>query len=402
MPIQKNGLHKLFSHSTKPDFINAITLSDGDRDFLKQARIEVEEAIVDGFKVLRERGQWSKQDLPTPKFAMQGSWVYKTMNTPAHPPAQQLDIDVGLYMPFSSLGNGQQPAKATSAYFDVVDDILETFICTSHPDWTLVKKGTCSRIEFPNGYMHLDLPLYAYPDSEEKRIEEAQMQDSAELTKGLSVNRFAVDARFLEQVTPTTIHMAHREEGWKSSDAQIIKSWVSSSIREKGHGNSVRQVCRLLKAWRDEQWPSGGGPSSIFLLAFTIREYQHTDSKIDVLLGRVIDQLPLAYTKALTIPCPKPEDKRAMEDLRDRVPDPGERERNKIAFVNLRARYAQAKQASSPEVSNSILIELFGVRFPLDPSRIVMDTPEESIAKVVTASPARPVANRTMSETKAG
>lgn len=402
MPIKKNGLHKLFSHPTKPDFTKAITLPSNDREFLKQARIEVEEAIVDGFKALREHGQWSKQDLPTPKFAMQGSWVYKTMNTPAYPPAQQLDIDVGLYMPFSSLGNGQQPAKATSAYFDVVDDILETFILKSHPEWKLIKKGTCSRIEFPNGYMHLDLPLYAYPDSEEKRIQDTQKQDSAEVTKGLNINRFAADARFLEQVTPTTIHMAHRSEGWKSSDAQIIREWVTTSIREKGLGNSVRQVCRFLKAWRDEQWPSGGGPSSIFLLAFTIREYQQIDSKIDTLLEFVIDKLPMAYATALVIPCPQPDDFRAVEDLRDRVQDPAERERNKQASIRLKTRYAAARQASSQETANTILIELFGTRFPIDPARVIIGESGESIAKVVTASQARPVANRTMSETKAG
>ncbi len=402
MPIKKNALHKLFTHPTKADFLQAITLSSNDKDFLTQAREEVEQAIIDGFDNLRRQGPWSKKDLPTPKFAMQGSWVYKTMNTPAYPPAQQLDIDVGVYMPFSSLGDGRQPAKATSAYFDVVDDILEAFIFESHPDWKLVKKGTCSRIEFPNGYMHLDLPLYAYPDSEEKRIQETQKQDSAEVRKALSVNRFAADARFLEQVIPTTIHMAHREEGWKSSDAQIIRNWVTSSIRAKGAGNSVRQVCRLLKAWRDEQWPNGGGPSSIFLLAFTIREYQHTDSKIDILLENVIDKLPSSYDTALVIPCPQPEDLRAMEDLRDRVKDSAERDFNKRAFIKLKSRYADAKLAPTKENSNKMLVELFGSRFPFDPSRVDINESEESIAKVVTASPARPVANRTMLETKAG
>ncbi|WP_327211829.1 MULTISPECIES: cyclic GMP-AMP synthase DncV-like nucleotidyltransferase [Pseudomonas syringae group] len=44
-------------------------------------------------RVLREQGY--EGAVPKPRFFTQGSWAYKTLNSPAHMPPQQSDVDDG-------------------------------------------------------------------------------------------------------------------------------------------------------------------------------------------------------------------------------------------------------------------------------------------------------------------
>jgi len=388
-----NRFHGLLDSTFKRGLLQELNLSPRDENTLASARDEIKDAVIAGFKnarkQARERGQGF--DVPVPRFAMQGSRVYHTLNSPAYPPKQQVDIDLGVYLPFSALGNGERPKQATQQYFELMEAILADHL-KQRPNnhWAMdASKDTCLRIQVSDR-LHIDLPLYAAPESEMDRVRDAvevnkSFHDSATT---LDESSFDFQARFIEAVDPTVIHMAHRKKGWLPSDALVIRNWVKASCRAKGMNNAIRPVCRFLKAWRDERWRDGGGPSSIFLLAFTIENYVHVSGKFCDLLEQVIDRLPHAYDRPLLVPCPTSEDLDAREDLRDRV-DFTTRQEYTQAFLSLKSSYQTARTTTSSLACNQILLTLFGPRLPMDTERVKQEprTPSKAERAVRAAKP---------------
>lgn len=365
--------HPLFQHAQNESFIGNLNLEEKDEKTLVSARLELEKAITDGFKAARARNKDTDIQIPMPKFAMQGSYVYKTLNSPAYPPEQQVDIDLGVYLPFTALGDGHKPKTHAKLYFDTIESILREHISSRAGNtWELsTKKDTCVRVII-SPRLHIDLPLYAVPDDQLNRVHE-----SRNLAKSHPVNDgliFASDDWADLPIEPTTIHLAHKTKGWEPSDALVIRDWVKAQYKNKGA--EIRFVCRYLKAWRDEKWKSGGGPSSIFLLAHVIDTFENTSNKHCDLLENAINTLPLVFNQPLLIPRPTPENPHATEDLcsPERIS-----EENKTtyiaAFTELKNAFQQARDASSPSEANEILIRLFGNRLPYDPPRIKDDEP---------------------------
>jgi len=62
-----------------------------------------------------------------PKFRMQGSFSYHTVNEPAQIPPQDIDLDDGLFLPTSFLaGAGEvRPVIASAGFFVAVERLLE-------------------------------------------------------------------------------------------------------------------------------------------------------------------------------------------------------------------------------------------------------------------------------------
>ncbi|KGM07667.1 hypothetical protein LP43_0083 [Methylophaga thiooxydans] len=373
-----NKFHSLLASTTHESLLANLDLSKRDEEALVDAAKEIRSAIIAGFVELREKLQRQHLDyeVPKPKFAIQGSYIYGTLNSPANPPKQQVDIDLGMYLPFSALGDGQRPKTATQFYFSAVTEILEKYIQNKRKHWVLPpasqQKDTCIRVLI-NEKTHIDIPLYAVPEGELNRVTEANLaaydQDSymPEMMRG---NELSLEYFALEAITPDVIHMAHRKDGWQPSDALVIRDWVKSQFRKMG--SMIRPVNRFLKAWRDHAWPDGGGPSSIFLLAHSLHSFPSDTNGLShcEALEAVINELPSVFNRPLLVPRPTSTDKFAKEDLCERISDE-EKKEFYTYFESLRQQYALAKR-TDPRAANSILISIFGRRMPNDPSRIVV------------------------------
>jgi len=375
-----NKFHSLLTSKTHESLISNLNLSPSEDKALLNASKEIRTAIIAGFTELREQAKRQQLDIevPSPKFAIQGSYAYGTLNAPANPPAQQVDIDLGVYLPFSVLGNGEKPKAATTYYFNAVTSILNRYIEENrNGQWFLPpedqQKPSCVRVVLSES-SHIDLPLYAVPEDEFKRI----MSDSILLAKAKMIHEerhsvsdsedFSLDEALIEAVEPDVIYMAHREEGWKPSDALVIRAWVMSGFNNLG--SMIRPVNRFLKSWRDEEWPEGGGPSSIFLLAHSLKFYPQDSNGMThcEVLEHVICELTDIFSRPLLVPCPTSEDREAKENLHDRI-TPEKKEIYKTAFSRLSDQYVSARKLQ-PEAANQVLINLFGNRMPNDPARI--------------------------------
>jgi hypothetical protein len=374
-----NHFHRLLASSTEKSLLTNLNLPTEEETSLVEAAKEIRGVIIAGFNTIREDAKRLNLDLEIqkPKFAVQGSYIYGTLNAPAYPPDQQVDIDLGMYLPFSVLGYGQQPKLAVSYYFSEVTRILSEHIAKSDKGWMLPpldkQRDTCIRVIL-NQITHIDIPLYAVPEGEFHRVSEdklaicKQANDSAASIS----EEFDLESLQVEAVNPNVIHMAHRKNGWQPSDALVIRDWVKSNFRQKGR--MIRPVNRFLKAWRDIQWPEGGGPSSIFLLAHSLKTFPENADGLNhcQVLYAVVDKLPYAFDQPLLVPCPTSDDKYAMEDLRNRIKE-DELHLFKAKFRDFRDQYYRAKQ-ENPDAANDVLITLFGKRMPKDPSRVVVSS----------------------------
>lgn len=114
-----NKFHSLLASSIDNSLLKNLDLPETEKKALEDAAKEIRSAIISGFEILRKEVKRDHLDyeVTKPKFAIQGSYIYGTLNAPANPPKQQVDIDLGMYLPFSDLGDGQKPRTVTSYYF---------------------------------------------------------------------------------------------------------------------------------------------------------------------------------------------------------------------------------------------------------------------------------------------
>lgn len=389
-----NQFHSLLASRSHEALLTNLDLTSSEKANLVGAAEEIRRTIIAGFAVLREQVRKGRLDyeVPKPKFAIQGSYIYGTLNAPENPPTQQVDIDLGMYLPFSALGHGQQPKTATEYYFSAVTRILTEYIKGKRKSWTIPssedQKDTCIRVIL-NEKTHIDIPLYAVPEGELNRVTDeliARNKSESFTVEMIHDEEMLLESYAIEAVTPDVIHMAHREKGWLPSDALVIRDWIKSQFRQLG--TMIRPVNRFLKAWRDHAWPEGGGPSSIFLLAHSLRSFpvdtnglSHCDT-----LEAVINELPNVFNRPLLIPCPTPEDKNAKEDLCGRI-DTDKQNLYRSSFEDFKAQYARAKNTDR-RTANAILIDLFGKRMPNDPYRIVVvNDAAAKAAEIVSSKP---------------
>ena len=169
-------------------FIPKITPNSNDTKYLKQARKLIRDSIKQTFDLISNAlnqdhlGKWliNEESIPycyieairklkkdqkealkkvQPKFLSQGSFVYKTMNTPCHQPPQQIDLDDGVYLPIDMMRDG--PIIGKNLFFIIIDNTLNQL--AKKNDWRFIgDKPTCSRLVIRKD-MHIDVPLYAIP-----------------------------------------------------------------------------------------------------------------------------------------------------------------------------------------------------------------------------------------------
>jgi hypothetical protein len=261
------NVHQVFHEAPRGnDLLSTISLSAEEEAELRESRDKVRSALRVGL------GDWSgvirRQELfehrtiaagmrlPTslrPKFRMQGSFAYRTINSPANVRHQQIDIDDGVFLPTSFVSDDgrRHPIVASRGYFTAVETILGP-VCSNN-GWRLVDdKPTCVRVELSRR-AHLDLPLYAIPDEEFARLLEKAAFAMDARSADLAPDSVEFADAVYRDLREDEVMLAHRDEGWKQSDPRKIEDWFVAAVQD--HGQQLRRVCRYLKGWRDHRWP---------------------------------------------------------------------------------------------------------------------------------------------------
>ena len=359
-----------------------LDLTPEQRTKIASARTDVRSCLRTGIPRVMRAGGYT-EDVPQPRFFTQGSWAYKTLNSPAQRP-QQADVDDGCYLPMSFVSQTQRPSTAATVFFTAAEEALRPLVEVK--GWKLVTdKPTCIRIVIA-AYAHIDIPLYAIPDQEFVNLAEASMRrygyDSV-MDAIIKAERDAWTALPRDKVL-----LAHRECNWMPSDPRPVKEWFLGEVEAKGE--QLRRVIRYLKAFRDWRWPSGG-PASILLMAAAAPLFDKREGRDDLALLDVVAALPARLRAGVNNPVSQ------SESLTERLGKAGVEDAAK-AFEKFEKMLRGATGASNPSQACVWMQAEFGPRFPNEPNRVKV----VSVAATIAATPATAGPSELVGRTKAG
>lgn len=226
----------------------------------------------------------------TPKFILQGSKVYGTLNNPCYMPPQQVDVDLGVHVPVSFHENSEEPVVAALEYFGLVDSILLSV--ANKNGWRLDgTKQTCTRVVI-NDQIHIDVPLYSMPNQDFARFNKAI--EAKRLDKSLSVE----DMRLANQLDWDDfdfkrVLLCMRQGFWKPSDPRKMAKRFRDEVLK--NGDQLRKVWRIIKAWRDFVWKTGG-PSSCYLMIGALGTFKKAFLRDDLALLSALKAFEAAST----------------------------------------------------------------------------------------------------------
>lgn len=389
-PMPTFNLHSLFRSTVYDDtYLAKLTLEDDDRAQMQSARTRIRDRLRTRLPSVLQKELQTDERVRAPRFFTQGSWAYKTLNAPCRTP-QQADLDDGTYLPFSYLEQ-EPPSVVSTALFNSVEKVLRE-LADETEGWTLFDDNpNCTRIEIAPD-KHIDVPVYSIPDDEFEKLREARIFSLKAGMDSLAADQKPEDDNW--DLMPTNgVLMATKNRGWRDNDPRPVKDWVNDEIAVKSE--QLRHIMRYLKGWRDHQTWAKGDPKSILLMVAAAEAYDtQIHARDDLALLGVVSKLPEILSGQLINPTTINKPDGEQEDLAKRLDDDGIREEVIQRFKNLALKIKQAIQgSSSPQESCNLLISEFGVRFPNDATRVVVET-------VKTDSPDRtpailPVGNRT-------
>lgn len=363
-------------------FHKNLDLTPEQRKWIASARNDVRNCLRDGLPSVLRSGDDAK-DIPKPRFFTQGSWAYKTLNSPAQEP-QQADIDDGCYLPMSFVSQTKRPSTAASVFFAAAEETLKPL--AKRNQWAIVtNKPTCIRIVISD-YAHIDIPLYAIPDEEFKKLAKLSMEQYGYDSILEAVNFAARDT--WTALPSDQVLLAHRECNWMPSDPRPVKEWFVGEVEAKGE--QLRRVVRYLKAFRDWTW-SSGGPASILLMAAAAPVFEARARRDDIALLDVVAALPNKLRSGVSNPVAP------SESLTERLGTAGVEEAAK-AFEGFEVVLRGATNASSPSQACTWMRSKFGPRFPYEPDKVKT----VSVAATIAATPAAAGPSELVGRTKAG
>lgn len=365
----------------EPHLLKHLELSAAQDAAISTAKTEIRACLRDGIpRVLREKGL--SQEPPKPRFFTQGSSAYKTLNGPARRP-QQADIDDGCYLPLSFLSKGSRPSVVAATFFAVAEETLKPLV--ELRGWKLITdKPTCIRIEI-SAFAHVDVPLYAIPDTEFATLAKAALKDYGYLTEEEAFIKAQRDAWTM--LPRNAVLLAHRELDWIESDPRPLKDWFLNAVDI--HGEQLRRVTRYLKSVRDWRWATGG-PPSILLMAAAVPLFQWHDRRDDQALLHVATQLSRALRNGVSNPVDD------SESLTKRLGEEGVKDAAR-QFEEFAGVLNACCSASNPSQACTWLIQEFGERLPNRPDRI-----KATVAATIAASPAIAGPSELVGRSKAG
>jgi hypothetical protein len=291
-----------------------------------------------------------------PRFFTQGSFAYKTLNEPAWPPKQQMDLDDGCYLPLSFV-RGARPSQAAAMFFAFVDAALKELAKTE--GWRHVEKPTCCRLVIGDD-AHVDVPLYAIPDDEFLQL--AAKVESLHAAAKRKIDDWA-------DLPSDAVLLAHREEDWIESDPRLIHAWFTDAV-EKVFGERLRRDCRYMKGWRDYHELDRYGVTSILLMATVWYAYEvirgpFLPDREDERLLAVVKQLPRYLRSSVPNPACKSEDlNRIPEEHRETVAKKVEELASRLEDVVKDCRDAREAVAA--------MTKLYGPRMPDRPDLVTV------------------------------
>lgn len=322
-----------------------------------------------------------------PRFRMQGSFSYRTVNQPAWVPPQEIDLDDGVYLPVSFTSQ-TTPVIAATAFFRAVEEMLRP-ICDEN-GWTMERKSSCVRIILSTK-VHLDLPLYSIPDNDFHDPEVVSKADRMALDEAV---RAEISDEGFREIPKDRVMLALSNGEWMQSDPRKMENWFQGAINQ--HGQHLRRVSRYLKAWRDLHWETQGeGMSSICLMACAVTAFDEAAGSLagnrdDLALQHVAGRLPDLLAKPISNP--------VVEGL---FLDEGWTSERRDGYVararELKRRIDAAMSASSPEMVISMMQMVLGERVPTDGSLIIEDSLEREILSVASRRVAAPAVPRSTS-----
>lgn len=358
------NLSKLLYRGQQASFLTAIEPIPDAESALKEAKETIRSHLQKAIPV------WLTETLgekPThaPRFRTQGSWAYRTCNKPNQTPPQEMDWDLGIYLPVSLWDdNDVSPKQAAKTYYSMVKEVMMPL--AKERGWTLTEKLTCVRVTLNHGTQaHVDLPLYAAPDKDFSNIKEVVAKSNVARVA------FACDQASLplQWDSLTRISLACQDGSWNASDPGLVVKWFQSKLER--HGEQLRRICRYLKAWRDHVWKSGG-PSSIVLMvcaAQTLdRAVEDFEGRDDLALCHVLNALPGQLLNPVTEPLINP-----TEDL-NRLSEEDQKTAAQLAD-NFRRAMNQALLSRIEEKTKAFLMlqEHLGHRLPANYEVIFVD-----------------------------
>lgn len=217
-----------------------LDLTPEQRAWIASARTDVRDCLRTGIPGVLSASGYT-EDVPQPRFFTQGSWAYKTLNSPAQRP-QQADVDDGCYLPMSFVSQTKRPSTATTVFFAAAEEALKPLV--EEKRWKLVTdKPTCIRIVIA-AYAHIDIPLYAIPDEEFVMLAKASMERYGYDSLTEAVNMAERDA--WTALPADEVLLAHRECNWMRSDPRPVKEWFLGEVDAKGE--QFRRVVRYRLA----------------------------------------------------------------------------------------------------------------------------------------------------------
>jgi len=328
----------------------------------------------------------------TPRFRTQGSWSYDTCVVPAKTPPQEMDWDYGVYLPVTVWEDNGPPHAMAKAYFALVEQFL-TELCDAEKWKLLPGKDTCIRIQVAN-WAHIDVPLYAAPEDEFKKITESVALAKANTYDATSMESvsFAEDIETRQQWEDLDhVVMATRKGEWISSDPQVVANWFKDRVEE--HGPQLRRICRYLKAWRDHHWQQGG-PTSVSIMIGVAQVFEPRAERDDRALEDVARRLSQTFLGEIH----EPGIDNGKEDF-NRLQG-ADREVAAQRFGELAAQLSRARESALHEKVAVIsqLRHQFGLRLPMDSARVELDGDPETIRNI----PASQVPVPLVPSTKAG
>lgn len=381
-------LSKPLYHSNNDDCFHQQILPDPDR---KATMLKVKEAIRNHlYQGIRKASVTVLQQprMVSPKFRTQGSWAYNTQVMPAQA-SQEMDIDYGVYLPVEVWAEQGPPAAMAKAYFDLVEGLLKG-LC-DQKGWTLVEgKDTCARVKFA-AWGHIDIPLYAAPESELVHVFDSVR--GTLLEKAASFEEYS-DADVIEEQQweeLQTIVMATRSGQWKESDPEKVARWFRTQVER--NGEQLRRVCRYFKAWRDHKWESGG-PTSVSLMIAICQDFSEKTGRDDLCVEDTAARLAT----------------RIQGEIRENAIDEGQEDFNRLSaddrpqasqwLRNLAGDLREARQLQEhdKQLALAALQSNLGERVPAD---LALIEPDTAYAAAV-AQQARPVPRPLVLSTSAG
>lgn len=337
----------LFTTTGEDCFLNGITIPSDDLAEIDQARKDIRDFLkADLPRVLREKGL--EGEICQPRFYIQGSRAYKTLNSPCTTPPQQSDIDDGVYLPLSVMREESSPKLAIALFFDAVVDVLRP-VCVEK-GWRTEIKDTCVRVIISR-YAHIDLPLYVIPDTLFLLIK-SNMESRGHAVFDSAINS---ERDSWKTLPSDKILLADREQGWRKSDPMAMKNWFKRVCQEKGADQLIR-IVRYLKAFRDKQWEEKG-PSSILLMALACPLFEAVNGRDDRALLNVVKKIPAALQCGVMSPI-DPTASLTRHMTQEAIADA-------VKHFQIFAQHLEgAIDSPDPETAYVWLNRMFGDRFP--------------------------------------